>query len=232
MLTILRYWKVGVLALILGGLGWLIYSWNWRGKRIGTLELQLADSTKLLGIERKHRFALQVDSTVLQGKFLVADNARLQAQRVVDEAASLTRDYAISISQANHKVDQTVQAMNALRRKQAADRLVGGVGTITSSINDSVLNGEVAQVKGRLQVYEDSLPKLVNTASTLRAKNSQLQNENSDLERTLNGAVASSIYAEQSWVDEAQTRRFLGAGRRKNARQQAAAVRNKRDKPH
>lgn len=131
------------------------------------LKTQLTDTTRALRTIRRWNIAmgktvdrLRLDSSNLSGRVAVLEGEK-QAVVAAGYRARLERDAA------NARMGQTVEQMNALKKKQAADVHAGGLGTVSTTVDDSVVNGEFARLKGTLNRYEThELPRLQDALTT------------------------------------------------------------------
>lgn len=86
---------------------------------------------------------------------LAATNAKLREDNAEARAvgADLERNAALMAQQKN----LAVQKYDALAAKRAADELVGGIGTVPTSLTDVLGNQYYAALKGQVFAYEDKI---------------------------------------------------------------------------
>ncbi len=196
---------------------------------IGILGYNWYSENQEKNTERKHRINLQADSTETHGvltqtqlALLVERNGRKQDKANFEVSAAR---FESGILAANKKADQVVNRLNAYQLKEAADADIAGIGKVPTTVKDSTINKEFGRLKGRLKVYEDSIPVLHKRIGTLEGQVSDLENELNGTKTQRDNAVASSLYAEGKFIEEAQTNRTLGWGRKKAMRKAAEEVR-------
>ncbi len=87
-----------------------------------------------------------------------------------EKAEAIAAGFVIGnkLDQKESEINLYSRSLTALKKKAAADRLVGGVGAVGTTIDQEELNGEIASLKGQVSNYKDSVvPTLVKTNTTL-----------------------------------------------------------------
>lgn len=177
-----------------------IACWKWRGEYVRA-------SAAVAKV-----FQLQADTLRITNRAIRAENTVLKKDAQLQATSAGADRLQAGLDKATRAVSQGVAAMTALQRKQAADAGVKATGTaqaLPTTVGDSVTNGIVATLTGKVQVYEDSIPKLLEANAAKDVQISELKDANADLVEVLNGQNA-AITSVRSNVQNAKAKASKG----------------------
>ncbi|RYC70843.1 hypothetical protein [Spirosoma sordidisoli] len=155
-----------------------------------------------------------------------ASDAKAYAYTLADQLNEAVATVGRSVAGMSQQ-QQRIAALNSLVRNKSlpSTRLAD----LTAQANlptpvqaDSELVAAVAKTSIWLEIYQDSTAKLLKAVATA-------EGQTKAADQRAQNAEVSSIYAEDQFVEEAQTKRFLGKGRKKAMRKRAANVRRVRE---
>ena len=184
---------------------------------------------KDLGFANLHIGRLQADSTQSVNKYLRLENKYLLTVRekadIVDASKDAGEEAKRKIDAAKQKLATTIANSNLEKKKMLADRNVGGVGVVETTVYQGGLNGQIASLKGQLEDSNSSNVDLSSKNAVLTQENTQLKVENRELKSQVSELenIENKVYVEaaRDWQKEYDERRFLGSGRRKAAKANA-----------
>jgi hypothetical protein len=215
---------IGLLALI-GVFAYLAFRSKSQQETITTQENQLTDSTIILRNFRIKTGRLVRDSTRLAGR--VTDLEKKVSGLELDKAnadADASR-FLLGYRASQSENGRLVGLLNATQRKAAADAWVGGVGPVATTVNDSVLNRDYANLKGQLRRSDSTVTVQAGQVATAKQNEERAKSEKQQADEQVIQAEGELLQAEGVFLREAQTKRFLGKGRKKAMRVGAEEVR-------
>lgn len=214
-----------------------------QGKKLDTATTALKDSTSQLKVVRQGNGTLtrKVEGLRKDSLTLALKVTTLEKRALAGDAAAANQIQKVQVAIATKNA--AIATMTDVQQKLEALKLAFKEGKITEGrLRDSLSNMPVFTDAEANKIYLQTVAERdawKKSSEEATKKWGEAQQQVSDLEIELNhtrtekaNAVTSSIYAEDSWVKEAQTRRFgdlRGNERRNNALQKAAAVRAKRE---
>jgi hypothetical protein len=221
---------IGVLALI-GVFAYLAFQSKGQQETIATQEDQLADSTIILRNFRIKTGRLIKDSAKLAGR--VTDLEKKVSGLQLDKAnadADASR-FLLGYRTSQSENGRLASALTATQRKAAADAWVGGVGPVLTTVNDSLQNRDYANLKGLLRLADSTVTTQAGQVATAKRDKESAQEAKQKADERVVQADAKLNKAEGVFLKEAQTKRFLGVGRKNAMRAGAEEVRAIRETP-
>lgn len=214
-----------------------------RGKKLDTATAALKDSTSQLRVVRQSNGTLtkKVEGLRKDSLTLALKVTTLEKRALAGDAAAANQIHKVQVAVAT--TNAAIASWTEEKQKLEALKLAFKEGKINEArLRDSLSNMPVFTDAEANKIYLQTVAERdawKKSSEEATRKWGEARQQISDLEFDLNktdkdraAAVTSSIYAEDSWVKEAQTKRFgdlRGKARRENALRKAAEVRAKRE---
>lgn len=223
--VVVRIIIVGVLVAIAAGIYWFISSdlearngWEVAQVKVDTLTAQL---------DREQRLTTWLYSSITQKDAQIA-----QQKQIIQSGNDEADRKQAQLEQLSSEKKQAIAGLSAAKLRIEALKTAYRNGDLTNAqLRDSislvpVFTEEQANRAYVQAVYERDLWR--DSTRSVFEQSGQLKQQVSNL-KTANGILKdAALYAEEQLVDESQTKRFLGSGRKKAMNVRAKKVRQKR----
>ena len=177
-------WPFLLGVLLTGGLVYFYAQYESRGEMIVSLKGIITDLKSVI-IQKNDTIQTQrnritfLDTTTANLKVDVAQKGE-QIQNLKRENEKKRADALAALNQLAQKSAQYQRLVNSLSptdAKKAADRPVGGVGSIPTTEKDTIVNKSVATLKSEIESLQSSYGELLTAYNELRDSHSELEDE-------------------------------------------------------